>query len=151
MGMHVEYREYEERDRAQVEEMIFGLYREDPTDQDVDREKIAATLAECALCPDKLRLLTIHKDGEIVGYAIVLFFWSNQHGGDTLHLDELYIKEAFRNQGIGTRFMEDLPALFPKAYAISLEVTPINHRAMRLYKRLGFIESPDTFLRRLLK
>ena len=135
--MNVGYREYEERDFAALSEMIFCLYDEDPEGEQISEEKIRRTISESAAHPDKLRIIMICADEEVIGYSIVCFVWSNEYGGDILNIDELYIHEGYRNKRIASDFIEH-QIHTSNAVAIAAETTPSNGSAARLYERLGF-------------
>lgn len=148
--MNIRYGDYEEKLRPQIEEMILALYEEDPVGMAMDLRKIRATLDHCGAHPEKIRLVTIWHEDELAGYSLVIFFWSNEFGGDILCLDELYIKKAYRRLGIASRFMQDLPQLFPGGAAISLEVTPTNEIAKTFYKHLGFENKENVTMMRMV-
>ena len=60
-------------------------------------------------------------------------------GGMAAWIEELYIDEAFRNHGIGSKFFSFLSEeLCGKIKRIRLEVGDENDGAKRLYERLGF-------------
>jgi len=144
--MNVGYREYEERDFAVLSEMIFYLYEEDPEGEQISEEKIRRTISESAARPDKLRIIMICADEEVVGYSIICFVWSNEYGGDILNIDELYIHEGYRNNRIASDFIEYQIHINNTAVAIAAETTPSNESATRLYERLGFEPSPNGHL-----
>lgn len=78
---------------------------------------------------------------------ILVFFWSNEYGGNIVIIDELFVKEEYRSQGIGTEFFSFAEKFNNKA-AIQLETTPFNKRALDYYKRLGFVPDENTHLTR---
>jgi ribosomal protein S18 acetylase RimI-like enzyme len=56
-----------------------------------------------------------------------------------LHLHQLHLSTDFRGRGIGTRLMQDLLQRADSiGKPVTLEVMHGNHRARRLYLRLGF-------------
>ena len=63
-------------------------------------------------------------------------------------LDEIYLESAYRNQGIGTSIICDILKQYTIVY---LWVYKKNHKAIRLYKRLGFEVSEETETRYLMK
>ncbi len=122
-----------------VTELMLALYAEDPSGKPISLEKIQATFAHLQAHPDQGEILVIKDEEQIVGYTILINFWSNEFGGNILTIDELYVVPAKRNQGIATYFLEHLIQTKPhQAVALQLETTPENYRAKALYKRLGF-------------
>jgi len=115
------------------------LYEEDPAERPVPAENFSRTLRELETRPEKGTVLVIDRDGQIVGYAILINFWSNECGGNVVVIDELYVAQSCRGQGIGADFVRHLiDNEWNNAVAVRLEVTPANARARRLYERLGF-------------
>ena len=143
--MYISYRNYEECDFDDLRDMIFGLYREDPEGLPVDEEKIRKTVCESKAHPEKLNIVMICADGHTIGYAILVFYWSNEYGGDITHIDELYIKKKYRGKQIATDFIKHQSARKNSA-ALEVETTASNCAAMRLYKRLGFEVSENNRL-----
>jgi GNAT superfamily N-acetyltransferase len=89
----------------------------------------------------------IEVDGEPVGYICVTLCYSLEFDGRFALLDELYLEEPWRGQGIGTRaiaFAEEWSSARGLA-AIRLEVSHSNLRALELYGRQGF-EAHDRHL-----
>ena len=143
----VNFRALQQNDLAEVEQMIFQLYEEDPEGDPITSEKIAKTVRELSDHPEKGRFIVFAKATEIAGYAIVIYFWSNELGGNVLYIDELFVKKAWRNCGIATRFFDAISSNEQGAVkALQLEVTPSNEQAMSYYKRLGFGSSKNSHL-----
>ncbi len=137
--MPIEYRSVASTDHVVLVELMRQLYDEDPAERPVPEENFARTLRELEAHPVKGMILVIDRDGQIVGYAVLVNFWSNECGGNVLIIDELYVAQPFRGQGIGADFVRHLvDNEWNDAVAVRLEVTPRNARARRLYERLGF-------------
>lgn len=132
--------------------MIHDLYHEDRTTMQITDEKISETIKELRNKPEKGKIIVFQSGRETIGYAIVIFYWSNEFGGNILHIDELYVKPQFRKRGVGTSFFKQiLQTLDCKtAVALQLEVTPSNSRARRYYQSLGFEKTPNLHLIRLI-
>ena len=141
--MNVSYNDFEEKDSGDLRDMMFRLYEEDPEGEPITDEKIRKTINECKNCPEKVRLIMLSADGRNIGYCILVYFWSNEYGGDAAVIDELYIMEEYRNQGIGTAFIKHLMNGNKNAVSLEVESTPSNKAAARLYKRLGFKKSEN--------
>src|SRR5699024_10115762 len=140
------FRYYVEDDYNELVGMVVSLYDEDTEGQPMNIEKVNATINEFFINPQKINIfMIISENKKVVGYSFVVYYWSNEHGGDILNIDELYIKEEFRGKGIGTSFIN---ALLEKKsiVALRLETTPTNGRAFDYYKRLGFSLSENNHL-----
>ena len=144
--MSFTFKEYEDQDFDDLKEMIFCLYAEDPTGEPVSDAKIRDTVREGTAHPEKVRIVMIRADGINVGYSIIVFYWSNEYGGDVLHIDELFVKEEYRNKKAASVFIEYVKTAFQSAAALQLETTPENAAATRLYTRLGFELSQNNHL-----
>lgn len=128
---------YNELDYTEVNKMIMALYFEDSEGESMNSTKIDRTIDALYNNPDKGEILVLESHGEIVGYSIVVFQWSNEYGGDVVNIDELYVKPSFRSMGIGTDFIKYLMEKY-QDNLIVLEVTPSNNRAYDYYSLLGF-------------
>ena len=139
---------YSEVYKVQLVKMIHGLYSEDPEGESMDDGKIAATIEYAQAYPNSLKIYMIMDDynstidchalDQPIGYAIIQLIWSNEFGGVTANIDEMYIVQNARGIGAGSDFIEKLSEIIPEINRITLEVTPSNERALRLYERLGF-------------
>jgi ribosomal protein S18 acetylase RimI-like enzyme len=59
-------------------------------------------------------------------------------GGDTLWLEDLYIRKDFRNKGLGKEYFNFIFSEYKGVRRFRLEVEDTNERAVKLYKSLGF-------------
>lgn len=92
-----------------------------------------ATLRHCAECWKRGNIYIVELNNECVGMIQLHEF------PDRLEVGEIQIQTSHRNQGIGSRLLQDVLA---RAHAqrkkVSLSTGLKNHRAVRLYERLGF-------------
>jgi ribosomal protein S18 acetylase RimI-like enzyme len=81
-----------------------------------------------------------------VGYIAVSFGWSIELGGLEAFLDEFFVRERVRANGMGSEALRALlPALSAQGVkAIHLEIDGDNAPAHKLYERLGF-QSRDRY------
>jgi GNAT superfamily N-acetyltransferase len=134
-----------------VREYVISLYREDPPGKEMTAEKFDRTFWEFTNKPDKGRIVVFDRDNLVVGYAIIVFYWSNEYGGDFIEVDELFVREADRCNGIATTFFDWLEQTWhEKAVALSIQTTPANDRVLTFYQRLGFKNSLNRHLIKLL-
>lgn len=130
---------YDEKLKSALCSMIYKLYAEDPEGEPMSQEKIDMTIEQAKAYPDRLRIYIIeNEECEIIGYAIIQLIWSNEWGGLTANIDEMYIVESARGQGVGSGFIKAVSKLIPDVNRVTLEVTPSNRKALELYEKLGF-------------
>ncbi|MDX2231761.1 MAG: GNAT family N-acetyltransferase [Leptolyngbyaceae cyanobacterium bins.349] len=137
--MNVNFRVVTQTDWDAIAPMMLGLYQADPSPNLVTQDNVARTLQETIQHPEKLQLIGFSLDHALIGYALLVFYWSNEMGGNVIFIDELFIQAAHRGQGLATQFFTWLEQQFEQqAQAFVLETTPTNTRARALYQKLGF-------------
>ncbi len=135
------FRSYLNKDYAELEVMILELYADDKatTVGLISIENIKKTVATFLTDPSVLDIIIFVFEEKIVGYTILTWFWSNEFGGKMVQIDELLVKESYRNKGFSTAFFKSLFA--KKRYnevGYLLEVGICKADSARLYERLGF-------------
>ena len=124
---------------GEILELMAALYREDPSSVSPDPAKFPETLRRFLDCPTAGRTMLFLRESELVGYALLVPYWSNEYGGNLVFIDELYVVPAARNGGIARSFFRFLERTRPFAgVSAALETTPGNLAARRLYQRVGF-------------
>ena len=86
------------------------------------------------------RIWLIVVDEDIVGYIAVCFGYSIEFAGRDAFVDEFFIRESYRGQGIGRMVLERIPVAVREleVCALHLEVAKTNSRVQRLYAAAGF-------------
>jgi ribosomal protein S18 acetylase RimI-like enzyme len=137
--MNITYRKFNNTDFNILAGLMLGLYEEDPATKHITREKIRHTVDSLDGHPDRGTIIMIEDENEILGYSLLINFWSNEYGGNITVIDELYIKKEYRSRGIGTNFISYLIKIrYNNSVALQLETTPKNKKARKLYEKLGF-------------
>jgi GNAT superfamily N-acetyltransferase len=92
--------------------------------------------------------ISIFRVGEaVVGYSIVITYWSNAFGGNITLIDECYVKPSWRDKGIGTSFIKYVSAAkAARLKGIGTEITPVNKRVITFYSRQGFAPAQNRYL-----
>jgi GNAT superfamily N-acetyltransferase len=107
------------------------------------RRATEALLAE----PEFGGVWMIELDGAPAGYIVVLMGYSLEFGGRFGLLDELFVLESYRENGVGTEAIAfaGRECRARGWHALRLEVGQENQRAIWLYRRSGF-QMHDRFL-----
>ncbi|NET33051.1 MAG: GNAT family N-acetyltransferase [Cyanothece sp. SIO1E1] len=133
------FRPFQPKDEAKLQAMVKQFYEEEAAEGPMDREKVKLTIKTLGEQPSAGAILIAEGEVGILGYAIVIHYWSNEYGGWLAFLDELFITPPFRGLGLGTKFVQYITLEYgEKIIGTGLEVMPNNTRALQLYQRLGF-------------
>lgn len=86
------------------------------------------------------RIWLVRCGGEVVGYAALTFGYSIEFQGRDAFVDELFLADKARGQGIGSEVLGrvKVEAAALGIVALHLEVARDNRQARRLYERWGF-------------
>lgn len=80
----------------------------------------------------------IMEEGEAMqGYAMIAKSYSTEFGKPCIWIEDIYIKEAYRGKGIGSRFLSYITQKYPDAI-YRLEVEAENQQAIGVYEKSGF-------------
>ncbi len=115
---------------------------------ELDEETRAAVLRPLLGESTLGRVWLVSIAGEVVGYVAICFGYSIEFAGRDAFVDELFITEAHRGQGIGrdvlARVESEAAALGIRV--LHLEVARTNTRAQKLYAAAGFRARERFFL-----
>ncbi|MCX6665026.1 MAG: GNAT family N-acetyltransferase [Euryarchaeota archaeon] len=138
----VTFKFYRDSDEENITLLMNEFYTEDIYVKNITTEKIKKTFHELKLHPEKGDIFVAEDDAKIIGYALLINYWSNEFGGNILYIDELFIQPAYRGKGIGTKIINYIIEQKINApVAIQLEVTKQNKKGIKFYKKFGFAES----------
>ena len=130
-----------EKDDDVVTKMCRGLHMEDPGPWPVEARQMRATLATLRREPWRGRAVVLAVGRRIVGYALLIAYWSNELGGEVCGIHELFVARGSRGRGHGAALFEAIERgdLWDGPLAgLALGVTQGNTGARLLYQRLGF-------------
>ena len=148
--MSVSFRPFIPADEPEIIKMCLSLYAEDTGAYTMTVEKINSTIQQWKDFPEKGNIIVFEVNKHLIGYANLIYYWSNEYGGNIIILDEIFVKKDYRNKGVTTRFIQEFHHIFDKPVAgYELQVHTGNDNAMRLYQRLGFTKNPNTFMLKL--
>ena len=114
--------------------------------------EVRRALAGLLASPDYGLVILAESAGAPIGYLALTLGYSLEFLGRDAFVDEIYLREAYRGQGIGDRAIElaveKCRALGVRA--LHLEVDHVNPRARALYERVGFSAHERALMTRLL-
>jgi GNAT superfamily N-acetyltransferase len=114
-----------------------------PFDEQIAREALKTLIEE----PSLGRLWIISAE-EAIGYIALTFGYSLEfHGRDAI-VDELFLTESYRNQGIGTKTLQFVceQCRHLGIHALHLEVEHTNEAGLILYRKMGFEPHEQRYL-----
>ncbi len=109
-----------------------------------EHELGSVTITEADLARDgfgenpQFRAFIADWDGQAAGYAVIFGYFSTW-AGRGLFLEDLFVRQPFRNRGIGKALLSEVAriAVDEGCYGIHWEVLDWNEKAIELYKALG--------------
>ena len=114
----------------------YYAYDKHPFDEAALRPALEALVREPAFG----RVWLIYAGDQAIGYVALTLGYSLEYLGRDAFVDELYVRESHRGQGVGTRalaFVEDICRQLG-VRALHLEVERENTRAYHVYQKSGF-------------
>lgn len=134
-------REFAKNDFETFLELSREFYSTTAVDHKIpDEFRDETFIASVSDCPFAKGYIIEADNGEVAGYGLISLTFSGEVGGEVVLLEELYIRDKFQGQGLGTKYFEFIESSFPEAKRFRLEVTRVNAGAIRLYERLGYEE-----------
>lgn len=130
-------------------EALIAMMREFYAHEGLAFDEAIARRASLGLIGDERfgRVFLIILAGELAGYAVLAFGYSLEFHGRDAFVDELYLRDEYRGQGIGKgalRFLTEVCAA-EGVNALHLEVERANTPAQSVYRKFGF-EDHDRYL-----
>ncbi|MBQ2980544.1 MAG: GNAT family N-acetyltransferase [Lachnospiraceae bacterium] len=145
--MHTIIRNMTEADRVEVGKMMEVFYASPAVLSNGSAEIFENDIENCVNeCP-YLEGYIFEEENVIKGYAMVAKSFSTEFGKPCIWIEDLYVKDEFRGQGIGTIFFEFIGKKY-EGYVQRLEVEEENKRALGVYKKCGFEELPYMEMKR---
>ena len=131
------FREIREEDRAIYYDFVDKFYHTDAVNAPVPTENYEVTFNEMMRSDQYVKGYIFEMDGSPCGFALLSKTFSQEAGGLSVTIEEIYIEPEFRGKGLGTSFFEFLKREIP-AMRFRIEVEDDNDGAKRLYERMGF-------------
>lgn len=134
-------REMREEDRAAVTEMMRVFYASPAVSTNGSDEIFTADIDACVGDSPYLEGYVFEGEGGILGYGMLAKSFSTEFGRPCIWIEDIYVREEARGQGIATRFFALVDEKYPTALR-RLELEPENERALRVYEKCGYTPLP---------
>ena len=126
-----------EEDWESVLPMVQTMYQSSAVEHPVSTEIMHRAFSDAIGDNPHIVGYLMEEGGNLAGFVYLTFFYSCETGGNVVMIEELFIKESFRGQGIGQKFFDWLYQTYPDAKRYRLDMTHGNP-AGHLYERNGF-------------
>ncbi|MEM9007131.1 MAG: GNAT family N-acetyltransferase [Cyanobacteria bacterium P01_F01_bin.86] len=99
------------------------------------------------------RIWLVMAEDAPAGYVVITLGYSLEYHGRDAFVDEIFLREPYRGQGIGTQTFAFLEAECQKlgVNALHLEVMPENQKAYGFYCKLGYRDRQSALLTKWFK
>lgn len=124
-------------DKTEVLEMMRSFYASPAVLTDGSEEIFCRDIDTCIQGSPYLEGYVFEGKDGLLGYAMVAKSYSTEFGKPCIWIEDLYIRESYRGQGLGSRFLRQLEGQYPDSI-FRLEVEEENERAIRVYETCGF-------------
>lgn len=133
----------EKSDCEAVIGMMRGFYASDAVLTSGSEEIFSSDVNECVSESPYLDGYVFENDDGIQGYAMCAKSFSTEFGKRCIWIEDLFVKEQFRGQGVGGEFLSFISDKHSEC-VIRLEAEAENERAIHVYKKAGFDILPYT-------
>jgi len=137
------YRKPVSSDLAQLQLLVDDFYQTNSVPELSRRPDIGVSFANFEKCPDQGQIVVFESKAIIIGYSILIFYWSNEYSGNVIVIDEIFVQEQYKEQGIPSHYSFWVEQSFSHSSAgMSMQVSHVNERAAKLYGELGYRSFP---------
>lgn len=148
--MHSNIRKMTADDRLSVIEMMRPFYASEYVSTNGSEEIFNTDIDACVSDSPYAEGYVFESNKAIQGYAMIAKSFSTEFGKPCIWIEDIYIKEEFRGEGIGSKFFEYIESEYPDTL-LRLEVENENKRALHVYERAGFDFLPYLEMKKLCK
>ena len=94
----------------------------------------------------------LEHEQNLIGYLVIGWGWGIESGGREALIDEVFVSQPHRNQGLGAQLVEAALARAKEldAKTVYLETEQSNPESRKLYQNLGFEVEDSVWMRKAL-
>ena len=131
------FREITKNDKQLYLHYVDIFYHTDVVESPVPKENYEVTFNELMRSDDYLKCYIFECEGKPCGFVLLSKTFSQEAGGLSVTIEEIYIDEEYRGRGLATEFFDCLKSI-GEIQRLRIEVEDYNEGAKRLYERMGF-------------
>ena len=139
--MKFKIRTMKKGDKQDVLCMMEEFYKSEAVATNGSFEIFECDFENCVKTSPYLEGFIFEFEDTILGYAMIAKSFSTEFGKPCIWLEDLYLKPAYRGNGIISRFITYVKDMYPDTI-FKLEVERENLHACHVYKKQGFEELP---------
>ena len=124
-------------DQAAVVEMMRVFYASPAVHSNGSEEIFRNNVENCVNDNPCLEGFVMEDGDEIQGYTIIAKSYATEFGKTCIWIEDLYLKEQYRNAGIGSAALQFIMEQYPDC-VYRLEVEEENTHAIATYQKNGF-------------
>lgn len=124
-------------DKTAVLEMMRVFYASEAVLTGGSEEIFEADFSHCVNNSPYLEGYIFQSNEMILGYGMIAKSFSTEFGKPCIWIEDIYLKEQYRNAGLGTAFLKYIEQKYPGCI-FRLEAEAENARAIHVYKKCGF-------------
>ena len=136
-----EIRKMIQSDREIVINMMRRFYNSPALITNGSEEIFASNVDNCLSNSPYVEGFVFIVEGEVIGYGMLAKSFSTEFGSECIWIEDIYLEEGYRNQGIGSKFIQYVKdTYFDKV--LRLEAESDNAKAIKAYEKNGFKKLP---------
>ena len=134
-------RDMEEQDKENVLAMMRVFYASPAVLSNGSEEIFKSDIENCLHNRQYLEGYVFENAKGIQGYGMIAKSFSTEFGKRCIWIEDLYVKEDCRGEGIGSEFLNFIAEKYAGCI-LRLEVEEENQRAIKVYQKCGFSPLP---------
>lgn len=134
-------RDMEEQDKESVLAMMRIFYASPAVLSNGSEEIFKSDIENCLHNRQYLEGYVFENAKGIQGYGMIAKSFSTEFGKRCIWIEDLYVKEDCRGEGIGSAFLDFIAEKYAGCI-LRLEVEEENRRAIKVYQKCGFSPLP---------
>ena len=136
-----EIRKIRQEDREIVINMMRRFYNSPALITNGSEEIFASNVDNCLSNSPYLEGYVFTVVGKVIGYGMLAKSFSTEFGGECIWIEDIYLEEEYRGQGIGSKFIHYVKDTYSDK-VLRLEAESDNAKAIATYEKNGFKKLP---------